>query len=410
MAKKPELLAPAGNLEKLKTAIRFGADAVYLGGKTFGLRAFGGNFTQEAMEEGVRFAHAHGKKVYVTLNIFPHEQDVKAFPAYLDFLQSIDADAVLVSDLGLFMQIKRESPKMELHISTQANNVNQLTVNAWHELGASRIVLARELSRIEIESIRESTQAELEMFVHGAMCISYSGRCLLSSYFTGRDANRGACAQVCRWKFALVEETRPNEYFPVAEDERGTYIMNSKDLCLLPYVGELSHMGMDSLKIEGRMKSVHYVATVVKVYREAIDAYAVEGSAFTVRHAWEEELLKASHRIYTTGFYERKPVGNAQIYDTSAYEQTTDFVGVVSDYDASTGYAEVEQRNLMECGDTMEVLQPHGAPYAVTIQDMTDMDGISIKRAPHAQQHIRIRFGRPVEANALLRRYRKGCF
>lgn len=408
MAKKPELLAPAGNLEKLKTAIYFGADAVYLGGKTFGLRAFGGNFTPEAMEKGVRFAHAHGKKVYVTLNIFPHEQDVKAFPVYLDFLQSIGIDAVLVSDLGLFMQIKQQSPKMEIHISTQANNVNQFTVNAWHDLGASRIVLARELSKADVASIREHTSAELEMFVHGAMCISYSGRCLLSSYFIGRDANRGACAQVCRWKFAIVEENRPNEHYPITEDERGTYIMNSKDLCLLPYVGELAEMGMDSLKIEGRMKSVHYVATMVKVYREAIDAWSIEGSAFTVRPAWEKELLKASHRIYTTGFYEQRPDGNAQIYDTSSYEQTTDFVGIVLYYDDATGYAEVEQRNLMERGETLEVLQPHGAPYEVTIADMTDMEGRAIDRAPHAQQRIRMRTGRSVEANALLRRYRKG--
>ncbi|BEU87791.1 U32 family peptidase [Selenomonas sp. TAMA-11512] len=410
MAKKPELLAPAGNLEKLKTAIYYGADAVYLGGKTFGLRAFSGNFTHAAMEEGVRFAHERGKKVYVTLNIFPHEQDVKTFPAYLDFLRSIGVDAVLVSDLGLFMQIRKDASDMEVHVSTQANNVNSLTVNAWQELGASRIVLARELSRAEIQSIRAATSAELEMFVHGAMCISYSGRCLLSSYFTGRDANRGACAQVCRWKFSLVEENRPNEYFPVAEDERGTYIMNSKDLCLLPYVGELSQMGIDSLKIEGRMKSVHYVATAVKVYREAIDACAQNGGSFIVRPAWIEELQKASHRIYTTGFYEKKPDGNDQIYGTSSYEQTTDFVGVVLGYDEAAGYVHVEQRNLMELGDELEVLQPHGDVYRVVIWNMTDMDGAAIERAPHAQQHIRICFGRPIEKYALLRRYRKESY
>lgn len=284
--KKPELLAPAGNMEKLKMALLYGADAVYLGGKAFGLRAFGGNFTNEELQEAVDFAHKLGKKIYVTVNIFPHNSDIAKLPAYLTFLNEIKVDAILVADLGVFTLAKEYAPDVELHISTQANNTNWAAVNAWAELGARRVVLAREMSLEEIKEIREKCSVELEMFVHGAMCISYSGRCLMSNYLTGRDANRGSCAQPCRWNYALVEEKRPGQYFPVLEDERGTYIFNSKDMCLLPYLPDVIASGVDSLKIEGRMKSVHYAASVVKAYREAIDSYFAAPEQFEVKKEW----------------------------------------------------------------------------------------------------------------------------
>ena len=271
--KKPELLAPAGTLEKLKMAVLYGADAVYLGGKSFGLRALGGNFSREELAEGTEFAHAHGCKVYVTVNIYPHDGDLAGLPEYLRDLEAIGVDALLVADLGVFSIAREKVPNLPLHVSTQANTVNSAAVKAWQALGAQRVVLARELSIAEIAAIRKAVPVELEMFVHGAMCISMSGRCLLSNYFTGRDSNRGACAQSCRWRYALVEETRPGQYFPIEEDERGTYILNSKDLCLLPHLSELIKSGVDSLKIEGRMKSVHYVASVTKAYRMAIDRY-----------------------------------------------------------------------------------------------------------------------------------------
>ena len=273
MIKKPELLAPAGNLEKMKMAILFGADAVYLGGKAFGLRALGGNFSREELKEAVAFAHERNRKVYVTVNIFPHNGDLVGLPDYLKYLAQIKVDALLVADLGVFMMCRELIPEMELHISTQANNTNWATVNAWKKLGAKRVVLAREMSLAEVREIREKCEVDLEMFMHGAMCISYSGRCLLSNYFTGRDSNRGSCAQSCRWKYALVEETRPGKYFPIEEDDRGTYIMNSKDMCLMPHIKDVIESGVDSLKIEGRMKSVHYAASVTKAYRLAIDSY-----------------------------------------------------------------------------------------------------------------------------------------
>ena len=278
--KIPELLAPAGNPEKLRMAVLYGADAVYLGGRSFGLRAFGGNFTPDKMKEAVAFAHQHGTKVYITINIFPHDNDMLDLDDYLHFVYDIGADAALVADLGVFTRAREIVPSLPLHVSTQANNTNWRAAEAWHKLGAKRIVLARELSGKEISEIRRHTDAELEIFVHGAMCISYSGRCMLSNYLAGRDANRGACAQPCRWKYALVEEKCPGEYLPIEEDEHGTYIMNSKDLCLLPYLQDVIDTGVDSLKIEGRMKSVHYVASVTKAYRDALDGYAANGGKY----------------------------------------------------------------------------------------------------------------------------------
>ena len=404
MVKKPELLAPAGNMEKLKMALLYGADAVYLGGKQFGLRAFGGNFSNEELKEAVEFAHNLNKKVYVTVNIFPHNSDIEMLPEYLAFLNTTGADALLVADIGLFMLAKKYAPDIELHISTQANNTNWATVDAWHNMGASRVVLARELSKDEISVIRQKCSVELEMFVHGAMCISYSGRCLLSNYMTGRDSNRGSCAQPCRWKYSLVEEKRPGQYFPIEEDERGTFIFNSKDMCLLPYLPDVIESGVDSLKIEGRMKSVHYAASVVKAYRMAIDSYFENPEAFAVKEEWLEELEKVSHRSYTTGFYYGKPTEKDQIYTSSSYIQTSDFVGLVLDYDEATGFATVEQRNNMKLGQEIEVFQPQLPGYRQLLGEMYNDEGEAIEVAPHPQQIVIIRMEAPVEPYAILRR------
>ena len=405
MIKKPELLAPAGNLEKMKMAVLYGADAVYLGGKAFGLRAFGGNFTYEELKEAVEFAHARAKKVYVTVNIFQHNSDMEKLPDYLRYLQEINVDALLVADLGVFMLCRKLIPNMELHISTQANNTNWATVNAWKELGAKRVVLAREMSLKEIREIREKCDVDLEMFMHGAMCISYSGRCLLSNYFTGRDSNRGSCAQSCRWKYALVEETRPGKYFPIEEDDRGTYIMNSKDMCLMPHIKDVIESGVDSLKIEGRMKSVHYAASVTKAYRLAIDSYFADPENFMVKKEWMDELEKVSHRAYTTGFYYHQPDADDQIYGKTSYDQTSDFVGLVRSYDAATGYAVVEQRNNMKVGQEIEVFQPTGSLYRQKITSMIDNEtNEEISVAPHPQQIIRMKMEQPVEEYTILRR------
>ena len=402
--KKPELLAPAGNMEKLKMALLYGADAVYLGGKSFGLRAFGGNFSREELKEAVEFAHNLGKKVYVTVNIFPHNIDVEALPDYLAYLNEIRVDAILVADLGVFTLAKQYSPDIELHISTQANNTNYVTVNAWKDMGATRVVMARELSLQELKTIREKCDVELEMFVHGAMCISYSGRCLLSAYMTGRDANRGACAQSCRWKYNLVEENRPGEYFNIEEDERGTYIMNSRDMCLMPHLPEIIETGIDSLKIEGRMKSVHYAASVVKAYRMAIDSYFEDPENFSIKQEWVEELDKVSHRAYTTGFFLHKTTSEDQIYSSSSYTQTSDFVGLVKEYDAETGFAVVEQRNNMKIGQEIEVFQPNLPTYRQVISEMYNDKGEAIDVAPHAQQIIKMKMVQPVEPYTILRR------
>ena len=403
MRKKPELLAPAGTMEKLQMALAYGADAAYLGGAQFGLRAFGGNFTNEEIRSAVNLAHGVGKKIYVTVNVFPHNEDLVSLPDYLRFLADVEVDAVLVADLGVFMLAREVAPQLPVHISTQANNVNWRTVRAWQELGAERVVLARELSREEIREIRRHTDVEMELFVHGAMCISYSGRCLLSSYFTGRDANRGGCAQSCRWKYALVEESRPGECYPIEEDARGTYIMNSKDLCLLPYLDEVVDSGIDSLKIEGRMKSVHYVASVVKAYRMALDA-CLTGTSYKVREEWLTELEKVSHRSYTTGFFFGKTTEADQIYGSSSYEQTSDFVGLVRAYDEKTKIAAVEQRNNMKLGQEIEIFQPVGAAFRQKLAEMWDTEGQEIAAAPHPQQIIRMRMAQPVEVNSILRR------
>lgn len=402
--KKPELLAPAGSLEKLKMALLYGADAVFMGGKAFGLRAFSNNFDEAQLKEGIEFAHSLQKKAYITVNIFPHNEDLVELPAYIKFLSDNHADAVIVSDLGVYRIVREVAPNLPIHISTQANNTNWSSVLCWQELGASRVVLARELSLAEIDTIREKVNIELEAFVHGAMCISYSGRCLMSNYFTDRDANRGECAQPCRWNFNLVEEKRPGEYFPVMEDERGTYIFNSKDLCLLPHLPELINSGLDSFKIEGRMKSVHYVATVVKVYRDAIDAYIADPQKFSIKAEWLEEVQKISHRAYTTGFYFNKTTQDDQIYGSSSYDQTHDFIGLVKSYDEKTSMAVVEQRNNMKVGQQIEIMQPSQPVFSQEITEMFDMDGTPIMAAPHPQQLIMMRMSKPVQEFAMLRR------
>ncbi|MBQ5636501.1 MAG: U32 family peptidase [Selenomonadales bacterium] len=402
--KKPELLAPAGNMEKLKMACIYGADAVFLAGKQFGLRAFSDNFTLVEMAEAVQFAHRMGKKVYVTVNMYPHNSDLIELPRYLCSIRNCGVDGVIVADPGVFRMVQDTIPDMPIHISTQANSTNWSSVRFWEDLGASRVVLARELSLREMTEIRRSCKAELEVFVHGAMCISYSGRCLLSNYLTQRDSNRGQCAQPCRWKYNLVEEKRPNEFFPIMEDDNGTYIFNSKDLCLFERLPELIACGIDSFKIEGRMKSVHYVATVVNAYRRAIDAYFADPQGYQPKQEWLDELLKVSHRDYTEGFYEHKTTEEDQIYGTSSYQQTHDFVGLVKTATDADGYATVEQRNNMKVGETIEVFQPNNETFTQVLTTMFDENGEEIAVAPHPQQIVRIKFDRPVEPFAMIRR------
>ena len=399
---KPELLAPAGNMEKLRMALLYGADAVYLGGKMFGLRAFASNFSTDEMKEAVAFAHSLHKKVYVTVNIFAHNEDISALPEYLRSLQETGADALLISDLGVWSVARETVPAMPLHVSTQANTTNWAAVKAWETLGASRVVLARELSFAEMKEIRSKTEVELEAFVHGAMCISYSGRCWLSSYLTARDGNRGACAQVCRWEFSLTEAKRPGQHFDVAGDERGSYIMNSKDLCLLPYLPQLMEAGICSFKIEGRMKSAHYAASVASVYRRAIDACWADPEQYTVQPEWLEELEKVSHRPYTAGFALGKPDAAAQQYETSAYLQTHEFTGLVRNW--HNGRLTVEQRNNMKAGETLEVFCPDGSLQTLTLQEMRNADGEEITVAPHAQMLFTCKAETEIPDNAILRR------
>lgn len=406
---RPELLAPAGDLEKLKMAIIYGADAVFLGGEAFGLRASSKNFSIDQIKEGLEFAHNRGRKVYVTLNIIPHNEDMEGLPEYVKTLNEIGVDAVIVSDPGVVTVVKENAPNMEIHLSTQANTTNYLSANFWYKVGVKRIVLARELSMDEIKEIMSRTPPELEIetFIHGAMCISYSGRCLLSNYMASRDANRGECAQSCRWKYNLVEEKRPGEYYPIYEDEQGTFIMNSKDLCMIEHIPELIDSGITSFKIEGRMKSPYYVATVVRAYRMAIDEYLADPSNYQFNPKWLEEVKKASHRDHTTGFYFGKPSGNEQLYTSSSYIRTYDFLGVVLDYNSDTGIATVEQRNRIFVGDKVEVFGPYKEHFNQIIEKMWDKDDKEISVAPHAQQIIKIKMDKPVEAWDIIRKPRE---
>lgn len=399
-----EVLSPAGNMDKLKMDIRYGADAVYCAGQSFGLRASSSNFSNEELKEAVELVHSHGKKIYVTCNIIPHNEDLVGLEDYLKFLESIKVDAIIVADLGIFLLAKRVAPNLERHVSTQANTTNYLTTEFWKEQGATRVVVAREVSIADIKTMKEAADIEIEAFVHGAMCISYSGRCLLSNYFTTRDANRGQCTQACRWKYSLVEENRPGEYYPIEEDQHGTYIFNSKDLCLLKYIPDLVEAGVDSLKIEGRMKSVHYAATVTKVYREAVDSYLADPEHYEVKPEWIEELEKISHRPYTEGFSVEKPDETAQNYGQSSNTQTHDFIGLVEGYNVEEGYAYLEQRNNFKVGDEVEFCQPHGELVHHVITKMTDEEGNKITVAPHPQMKVRLYIDTPLEEYAMMRR------
>jgi U32 family peptidase len=404
--KKVELLAPAGNLEKLKMAVLYGADAVYMGGEEFGLRASADNFSAGDMKRGIEFAHSKGKRVYVTMNIIPHNEDLEKMPSYVEEIAGMGADAIILSDPGVYAIVRGTVPSMEIHLSTQANNTNWRSAKFWFEQGLKRVILARELSFGEIAEIREKTprELELEVFIHGAMCISYSGRCLLSNYMAGRDSNRGLCAHPCRWKYYLVEEKRPGEYMPVVENDRGTFIYNSKDLCMIEHIPELMQSGVSSFKIEGRMKSSFYVATVVKAYREAIDTFYENPEKYRFRQDWLDELSKASHREYTTGFFFDKPSGEGQIYHTSSYIREYDFVGLVTAYNRETGIATVEQRNRMYNGEEVEVVGPTGGFYLQKLRDMKNSEGEAIDVAPHPQMTVYMPMDQPVEEFAMLRR------
>ena len=339
MMQKPELLAPGGSLEKLKTAIDFGADAVYIGGEAFSLRVAAENFSKEDMEEGLKYAHDRGKKVYLTANIIPHNDDIAEFENFIKEIRPMGFDGILISDFGMFDMMKELAPEIPIHVSTQANNVNWRSALAWYKMGATRVVVAREMSFRELAEFRKNLPEDLEIeaFVHGAMCISYSGRCLLSNYMAGRDANRGACAHPCRWNYALVEEKRPGEYMPVFENERGTFIFNSKDLCMIRHIPELVNAGITSLKIEGRVKTPYYVATVIGAYRREIDRYFANPDNYTFNEDEYLELCKVSHRPYTTGFYYNKPDENSQVYTSSSYIRDYDLIGMVEDYNSETG-------------------------------------------------------------------------
>ncbi|NEZ75440.1 U32 family peptidase [Clostridium botulinum] len=400
--KKPELLAPAGNLEKLKTAINFGADAVYLGGSKLNLRAFADNFTDDELQEGIKYAHDRGRKVHVTINVFPRNEDFNGLEEYLKKLYEFNVDAIIVSDPGIIMTARETVPNLEIHLSTQANTVNFKTINFWYKQGVKRTVLARELTLEEIKTIREKIEkdCELEAFVHGSMCMSYSGRCLLSNYMTGRDSNRGACAQPCRYKYYLMEEKREGEYFPILEDDKGTYIMNSKDMCMIEHIPELVQSGIDSFKIEGRMKSSFYVATVVKAYREAIDAYFEDPENYTFKEKWMDYLKKASHRAYFTGFYFSDP--DKQLHESSSYIRTCDIVGIVKEFSEETMEAIVEQRNKVLDGDELEVLRPEGPIFKINIANMRDKNDKKIDSAPSAQMVFKVNTDKSLKENDIL--------
>ena len=405
-----ELLAPAGDLEKLKIAIEYGADAVYFGGQMFSLRAGAGGFTKEDMIEGLEFAHKRGKKCYMTLNIFAHNEDIKPLIEYLHSIKELPIDAFLISDPGIMALIKDIIPNAEIHLSTQANMTNYATANFWYNMGLKRLVLARELSLAEIEELMKNIPKDLEIeaFVHGAMCISYSGRCLLSNFMADRDSNRGRCAHPCRWKYALQEEKRPGEYYPIEEDEHGTYIMNSKDLCMIEHIEDLAKSNIASAKIEGRNKSIFYLAIVIGAYRRAIDAYYEGRYDDAEKEQCLIELSKASHREFTTGFYYEKADEDAQNYKSSSYVREYSFVGMIKGYDEETSMAIVEQRNKMLIGDTVEIFGPDCRAFDQIITEMYDLEtGEALKSAPHPQQMLKIKVDRPVKVNYMMRKETK---
>lgn len=401
---KTELLAPAGDFEKLKFALHYGADAVYLSGKNYGLRAFAGNFTNKEIEEAVEYAHAHNKKVYITVNMYPHNEDLVGLDKYLIYLQKINVDAIIVADPGVYKIAREVAPNLSIHISTQATIVNWSGIKFWEDLGGvERVVLARELTLEEIEEIKAKTNIELEIFIHGAMCMSYSGRCLISNYMIGRDSNRGSCAQPCRWNYALVEERRPGVYYPIEEDSSGSYIFNSNDMCLLKELPLLLRCEIDSFKIEGRMKSIFYVATIVRAYRKVLDS--LEKNEVVDWEYWYQELDKISHRAYSTGFLLNNQKDISQIHKESAgYFQPYEFIGVVHGYNKETQIATVEQRNKFSVGDTVEFFGINYQEYQLTITEMYDINGKEIESANHAQETMLLKVPFEVFAMDLIRK------
>lgn len=405
---KPELLAPAGDIERLKTAVLYGADAVYIGGEEFSMRTACDNFSPEQLKYGIDFAHKNGRKIYVAANVIMKNSDLEKLYDFSREIASYGADAVIISDIGAFDIVKEAAPKLDIHISTQANIVNYRAAQMWHNMGAKRVVLARELSRDEIKEIRLKTPPglELEVFVHGAMCVSYSGRCLLSNYMAGRDSNKGDCAQSCRWKYYLMEEKRPGEYMPVVENERGSYFFNSKDLCLIGYIPELINCGVTSLKIEGRVKSEYYVATVVKAYRQELDRYLDNPEKYVFDPKTLDELCKVSHRKYCHGFFTGSADEDGQIYESSSYIRNYDVVGIVTDCD-SDGNAVIAQRNKFSVGETLEFMPPKGEYKTHTVTEMTNGDGEPIDTAPHATMTVKISLGFYVPPYTMVRRKRE---
>lgn len=407
--RKPELLCPASCLEVLKTAVIFGADAVYIGGEEFSLRAKSKNFSLEDMREGIEFAHKKGVKVYVTVNIFAHNKDLDGAKEYFKELEELKPDGFIISDPGMVMLAKEYAPSIDIHISTQANNTNYLTYKFWYDQGIRRVVNARELSISEIREIRENIpeDMEIESFIHGAMCISYSGRCLLSNYFTGRDANQGACTHPCRWKYAVMEMERPGEYLPIEENERGTYIFNSKDLCMIEHIPELVGAGIDSFKIEGRMKTALYVADVARTYRKAIDDYFEDPAKYEANMDWyRAEISKCTYRQFTTGFYFGKPSEEAQVYDNNTYVNEYRYLGIVNDVDEE-GFLHIEQKNKFCVGDVIEIMKPQGENVNATVLAITDEEGNAMDSCPHPQQKLRIKLDFEAEKYDLLRQDNK---
>ena len=405
MARHPELLIPASSLEVLKVAVIFGADAVYIGGEAFGLRAKAKNFSLDEMREGIAFAHEHGVKVYVTANILAHNNDLAGVRAYFEELREIKPDGLIIADPAIFEIAGEVCPEIERHISTQANNTNYGTYKFWHKLGATRVVTARELSLEEIKEIRANIPEDLEIetFVHGAMCISYSGRCLLSNFMVGRDANQGACTHPCRWKYSIVEETRPGEYLPVFENERGTYIFNSKDLCMIEHIPEILEAGIDSLKIEGRMKTALYVATVARTYRKAIDDYQKDPKLYKQNMSWYlDQISNCTYRQFTTGFFFGKPDQNAQIYDSNTYVKEYTYLGIIGE--ERDGTYRIEQRNKFSVGETIEVMKPNGENIEVTVKRILTEDGVEQESAPHPKQVLYVDLGIQVDEYDILRR------
>lgn len=404
--RKVELLAPAGDLERLKIAFTYGADAVYIGGEIFGMRSAAKNFTKEEMAEGVIFAHERGKQVFVTMNIIPRNDEFLQIEQYLLDLQEIGVDAVIVSDPGVFSMVQQIVPDMEIHISTQASTTNSDAANFWYNLGAKRIVTARELSFKEIKEISDNSpkDMDIESFIHGAMCMSYSGKCVISNYTTGRDANRGSCAQSCRWKYTLVEEKKPREYEPVVEGVDPEFFFNSKDLCMIEYIPQIFESGITSLKIEGRMKTSYYVATTVRAYRMAIDAYYEDPENWKFNPMWLEELKKGSHRDYSTGFYFDRPDSNAHNYESASYIRNYDFIGIVRGYEEETGLHIVEQRNKMWVGDDIEIIGPYVETMHSKIEEMYDEDGNPIESAPRAKQIVKLKLDKKLEKDYMLRK------